>query len=67
MARMAAVRSLRLSRSHFQFDWRVLEPVRNGISREKNVKATTALVQNCFESWVRERPGEWLWLHRRWG
>lgn len=61
-----AVRSLRLPLSHFQFDWRVLEPIRNGTSREENVKATTALVQNCFESWVRERPGEWLWLHRRW-
>jgi Kdo2-lipid IVA lauroyltransferase/acyltransferase len=62
-----AVRTPRLPRSHFQFDWRVLEPVRNATSREENVKATTALIQNCFESWVRERPGEWLWLHRRWG
>ncbi|MFI5013200.1 MAG: lysophospholipid acyltransferase family protein [Hyphomicrobiales bacterium] len=62
-----AVRTLRLPRSHFQFDWRVLEPVRDGASREDNVRATTAMIQNCFESWVRERPGEWMWVHRRWG
>jgi KDO2-lipid IV(A) lauroyltransferase len=61
-----AVRTERLPRSHFRFVWRVLEPIRDGASREDNVQATTALIQNCFENWVRERPGEWLWVHRRW-
>jgi Kdo2-lipid IVA lauroyltransferase/acyltransferase len=61
-----AVRTQRLPQSHFRFDWRVLEPVRDGASREQNVRATTALIQACFESWVRERPGEWMWVHRRW-
>jgi KDO2-lipid IV(A) lauroyltransferase len=61
-----AVRTKRLPRSHFGFDWRVLEPIRSD-SREENVRATTALIQGCFESWVRERPGEWMWVHRRWG
>ncbi|MFI4996557.1 MAG: lysophospholipid acyltransferase family protein [Hyphomicrobiales bacterium] len=62
-----AVRTLRLPRSHFRFDWRVLAPIRDLASREDNVRATTALIQGCFESWVRERPGEWMWVHRRWG
>jgi KDO2-lipid IV(A) lauroyltransferase len=62
-----AVRTIRLPNSHFRFDWRVLEPVRFHASREENIKATTALIQSCFESWVRERPGEWMWVHRRWG
>jgi Kdo2-lipid IVA lauroyltransferase/acyltransferase len=39
--------------------------VRKG-SREEDVYATTALIQNCFEAWIRERPGEWMWVHRRW-
>jgi Kdo2-lipid IVA lauroyltransferase/acyltransferase len=61
------VRTLRLPRSRFRFEWKVLEPSRGGISREENVRATTALIQGCFEDWVRERPGEWMWVHRRWG
>jgi KDO2-lipid IV(A) lauroyltransferase len=62
-----AVRTIRLPRSHFRFDWRVLEPVRDLPSREENMRATTALIQSCFEAWIRERPGEWMWVHRRWG
>jgi Kdo2-lipid IVA lauroyltransferase/acyltransferase len=61
-----AVRTLRLPRSHFRFDWTIIEPIRDGASREANVTQTTALVQSRFETWVRERPGEWMWVHRRW-
>jgi KDO2-lipid IV(A) lauroyltransferase len=61
-----AVRTLRLPRSHFRFDWMVLTAVREGASRDANVRDTTALIQSCFECWVRERPGEWMWVHRRW-
>jgi Kdo2-lipid IVA lauroyltransferase/acyltransferase len=60
-----AVRTIRLPGSRFRFDWRVLRAVRKG-SREEDVYATTALIQNCFEAWIRERPGEWMWVHRRW-
>ena len=61
------VRTLRQPRSHFLFEWKVLQPIRGGASREEDVTATTALIQNCFEAWIRERPGEWMWVHRRWG
>jgi KDO2-lipid IV(A) lauroyltransferase len=61
------VRTLREPRSHFRFEWKVLQPIRRGASREEDVTATTALIQSCFEEWVRERPGEWMWVHRRWG
>ncbi len=23
-------------------------------------------VNTLFEDWIRERPEQWLWLHRRW-
>jgi Kdo2-lipid IVA lauroyltransferase/acyltransferase len=61
------VRTLREPRSRFRFEWKVLQPIRGGASREEDVTATTALIQSCFEEWVRERPGEWMWVHRRWG
>ncbi|MBX6320455.1 MAG: lipid A biosynthesis lauroyl acyltransferase [Rhodospirillaceae bacterium] len=31
-----------------------------------DVAANTALVTAVLEGWVRERPEQWLWLHRRW-
>lgn len=31
-----------------------------------DVQATTALVNQVIEGWVREHPGQWLWMHRRW-
>jgi KDO2-lipid IV(A) lauroyltransferase len=31
-----------------------------------DVKAAMTRVNAQLESWIRERPAEWLWLHRRW-
>jgi Kdo2-lipid IVA lauroyltransferase/acyltransferase len=33
---------------------------------QADVLAFTAEVMAMLESWVRERPEQWLWLHRRW-
>ncbi len=32
-----------------------------------DIRATTALITNVVEGWVREYPEQWLWIHRRWG
>ncbi len=31
-----------------------------------DVNAATAMIQGTVEGWVREYPGQWLWLHDRW-
>jgi KDO2-lipid IV(A) lauroyltransferase len=35
-------------------------------NRRANVAALTATVTAVLESWIRDRPEEWLWVHRRW-
>jgi Kdo2-lipid IVA lauroyltransferase/acyltransferase len=31
-----------------------------------DVVATTQMITNVVEGWIRENPGQWLWFHRRW-
>ena len=31
-----------------------------------DVARVTTEVNRTIENWIRERPGQWLWLHRRW-
>jgi Kdo2-lipid IVA lauroyltransferase/acyltransferase len=31
-----------------------------------DVRATMQRITSIVEGWVRERPEQWLWLHRRW-
>ena len=31
-----------------------------------DVPATTQLLNDVVERWIREDPGQWMWIHRRW-
>jgi KDO2-lipid IV(A) lauroyltransferase len=31
-----------------------------------DVQGTMQVITSIVESWVREHPEQWLWLHRRW-
>ncbi|MCZ2328335.1 lipid A biosynthesis lauroyl acyltransferase [Bartonella sp. F02] len=35
-------------------------------NNEVDVAASVQKLNDIVESWVREYPGQWLWLHRRW-
>ena len=44
------------------------EPLRPDLTRDadEDVRATTIRLNQLFESWIREDPGQWLCMKRRW-
>jgi KDO2-lipid IV(A) lauroyltransferase len=34
--------------------------------RRRDVASIMTEVNRRIEGWIRDRPGQWLWLHRRW-
>jgi KDO2-lipid IV(A) lauroyltransferase len=59
-------RAIRLSGARFRLE--LTEPIAlpRLASGEVDVAAATALINRIVEGWVREYPGQWLWMHRRW-
>ena len=37
-----------------------------GADGQIDVAGATQAMTTVVESWVREHPGQWLWMHRRW-
>lgn len=42
-----------------------IKPVRDA-KGDVDIAATMQVITGVIESWVREHPEQWLWLHRRW-
>ncbi len=42
-----------------------IQPARDAQGK-LDVAATTQLIINVIEGWIREHPEQWLWQHRRW-
>lgn len=60
-------RVTRLRGAHFRVT--ILPPIyftQSG-DKEHDVRQAMTQINALLESWVRETPGQWLWLHRRWG
>jgi KDO2-lipid IV(A) lauroyltransferase len=56
----------RLAGAHFRLTvYPPLEPARSG-RRKDDILALMTRVNAIIEGWIRERPEQWLWLHRRW-
>ena len=41
-------------------------PLPRSGDRHADVAALMLAVNRTLEGWIRDRPAEWLWLHRRW-
>jgi KDO2-lipid IV(A) lauroyltransferase len=60
------VRIIRLPGHRFRAELsEEVKPVRDG-KGEIDVQGTTQAITSVVESWIREHPEQWLWLHRRW-
>lgn len=33
---------------------------------QSDIAEASQTIQSVFERWIRERPGQWMWAHRRW-
>ena len=56
----------RLSGARFRLTVFPPLPLPNSGSREGDIAQLMTTVNATLEGWIRERPAEWLWLHRRW-
>src|SRR3954466_2746425 len=60
------VRIIRLPGHRFRAELsEEVKPVRDAAG-EIDVQGTMQAVTSVVESWIREYPDQWLWLHRRW-
>jgi KDO2-lipid IV(A) lauroyltransferase len=63
---LVPVRIERIEGCHFRVSFLPpLTPPDTG-DRKRDVAAMMGEVNRLLEGWIRERPGQWLWLHRRW-
>ena len=59
-------RCVRLPGNRFRLEIEEKLDLPRGPRGNVDVKATTQLVTDVVERWVREDPGQWMWFHKRW-
>ncbi|MET3790106.1 lipid A biosynthesis lauroyl acyltransferase [Aquamicrobium terrae] len=59
-------RCVRLPGNRFRLEIEEKLDLPRGPRGNVDVKATTQLVTDVIERWVREDPGQWMWFHKRW-
>jgi KDO2-lipid IV(A) lauroyltransferase len=41
-------------------------PITRSTDADADIAATTQRISDLMERWIRENPGQWFWVHRRW-
>lgn len=64
-ASLMVVRCKRVGIARYAIELKPL-PAIPGDDQQADIERVTRAIQAQFEAWVRERPHEWMWAHRRW-
>lgn len=59
-------RAIRLPGGRFRLELTEAVELPRGPDGRIDIAAATAKLNAIVEDWVREHPGQWLWMHRRW-
>lgn len=59
-------RCIRLPGGRFRIEMQPKLDLPRDAGGKVDVQALTQRVNDVVESWLREYPGQWLWLHKRW-
>jgi KDO2-lipid IV(A) lauroyltransferase len=59
-------RAIRLPNGRFRLELTEALDLPRDAKGEVDVAAATQMINNVIAGWVREHPGQWLWMHRRW-
>ncbi|WP_137126927.1 lipid A biosynthesis lauroyl acyltransferase [Roseomonas sp. HF4] len=59
-------RAIRLPGGRFRLDLTEEIPMPRDAEGLVDVEGATQAMNTVIEGWVRECPGQWLWMHRRW-
>jgi len=60
------VRAIRLGGGAFQLEITPEIAMPRDARGRVDVDAATRVMNDVVEGWIREHPGQWLWMHRRW-
>jgi KDO2-lipid IV(A) lauroyltransferase len=61
-----AVRTERLSGARFRLSVLPPLPLPDSGDRDADIRSLLLQINGVLETWIRDRPEQWLWLHRRW-
>lgn len=59
-------RTIRLPNGRFRIQLQDRLELPRGPRGRVDVEATTRMINEIMEGWIREYPEQWLWLHNRW-
>ncbi|MBL8629957.1 MAG: lysophospholipid acyltransferase family protein [Rhodospirillaceae bacterium] len=64
--KLIPARSERIGKARFRITFDDPWSVEGNAGDENNVRQTLIKLNAKVEDWVRETPGQWMWMHKRW-